>query len=243
MKKVTTFLAMCVFLSSGLTQAALIDRGNGLIYDNVLNITWLQDANYARTSGYDADGTMTWEASLVWADQLVFSGYSDWRLPTTNPINGSDFDYHSRDDGTSDRGHNISAPGTIYAGSINSEMAYMFYNNLGNNGFHDINGANSSVWGLQNTGLFTNLTAYYYWSGTAYTPTPTNFGPNIGDAWAFYFHRGRQDYEVHSLEAYAWAVRDGDVATPIPEPKTYIMLIVGLGLMGVILHRRKHKKN
>ena len=29
--------------------ATLIDRGNGLIFDNVLNITWLQNANYAAT--------------------------------------------------------------------------------------------------------------------------------------------------------------------------------------------------
>ena len=28
-------------------NAALYDRGNGLIYDDVLDITWLQDANYA----------------------------------------------------------------------------------------------------------------------------------------------------------------------------------------------------
>ena len=31
--------------------AALYDRGEGLIYDDVLDITWLQDANYAMTSG------------------------------------------------------------------------------------------------------------------------------------------------------------------------------------------------
>ena len=40
--------------------AALYDRGNGLIYDDVLDITWLQDANYAQTSGYDNDGKMSW---------------------------------------------------------------------------------------------------------------------------------------------------------------------------------------
>jgi hypothetical protein len=44
---------------SSITYAALWDRGGGLIYDDVLNITWLQDANYAKTSGYDADGRMT----------------------------------------------------------------------------------------------------------------------------------------------------------------------------------------
>ena len=31
----------------GTSHAALIDRGGGLIYDDVLNITWLQDAGYA----------------------------------------------------------------------------------------------------------------------------------------------------------------------------------------------------
>ena len=40
--------ALCI-LGVGSASAALIDRGNGLIYDNGLNITWLQDANYAKT--------------------------------------------------------------------------------------------------------------------------------------------------------------------------------------------------
>ena len=40
--------------------ATLIDRGGGLIYDTVLNITWLQDANYAQTMGYqDVGGYMS----------------------------------------------------------------------------------------------------------------------------------------------------------------------------------------
>jgi hypothetical protein len=40
-------------------HATLIDRGNGMIYDSDQDITWLQDANYAMTSGYDTDGSMT----------------------------------------------------------------------------------------------------------------------------------------------------------------------------------------
>ena len=39
-------------------NAELFDRGNGLIYDDVLDVTWLQDAQYAKISGYDADGMM-----------------------------------------------------------------------------------------------------------------------------------------------------------------------------------------
>ena len=53
-------LVACLFVViSSSSHAALYDRGNGLIYDDVLNITWLQDANYAQTSGYDSDGRMT----------------------------------------------------------------------------------------------------------------------------------------------------------------------------------------
>ncbi|NNF16437.1 MAG: hypothetical protein HKN70_06795 [Gammaproteobacteria bacterium] len=43
--------ALCLAMLSVSTTAALHDRGNGLIYDDVLDITWLQDANYALTSG------------------------------------------------------------------------------------------------------------------------------------------------------------------------------------------------
>ena len=69
---------------SGAAQAALIDRGGGLIYDTDLNITWLADANYAKTSGYDADGLMNWTTANAWAAGLSYGGYSDWRLPTSD---------------------------------------------------------------------------------------------------------------------------------------------------------------
>jgi hypothetical protein len=46
------------------SDAELIDRGGGLIYDTVLDIKWLQDANYAQTSGYDDDGRMNWYTAV-----------------------------------------------------------------------------------------------------------------------------------------------------------------------------------
>ena len=53
-----------------------------MIYDSVLNITWLSDANYAATqyveSGGvqgDADGRMNWSAANAWAAGLSYSGY------------------------------------------------------------------------------------------------------------------------------------------------------------------------
>jgi hypothetical protein len=68
-------------LGSGSAQAALIDRGGGFIYDDVLDVTWLQDAN--------VNGADTWANQVEWADGLsVYDAvrdvtYDDWRLATT----------------------------------------------------------------------------------------------------------------------------------------------------------------
>lgn len=61
MKKLLVFLCVMLFFFgiTGIANATLYERGGGLIYDDFLAITWLQDANYAQTSGYDSDGKMT----------------------------------------------------------------------------------------------------------------------------------------------------------------------------------------
>jgi hypothetical protein len=42
--------ALAVLLAASMpTSAAMVDRGGGMIYDDVLNVTWLQDANFAAT--------------------------------------------------------------------------------------------------------------------------------------------------------------------------------------------------
>ena len=96
--------------------AALYDRGNGLIYDDVLDITWLQDANYAQTSGYDSDGRMHWLQAKAWAAQLSYDGHDDWRLPSANLMNSANpcYDYY----GSCDFGYN----------NTTGELGHMFYN-------------------------------------------------------------------------------------------------------------------
>jgi len=94
-------LAACVTLSMMLApaQASLQTRdlnGDGTtdaFYDTDLNITWLRDANYAKTSGFDSSGTMGWSATMAWASTVVFGGYDDWRLPTTD-VSTCDVFYH-----------------------------------------------------------------------------------------------------------------------------------------------------
>ena len=49
LNKAALALATAGVLSSGVAQTALFDRGGGLIYDGVLKISWLSDANYAAT--------------------------------------------------------------------------------------------------------------------------------------------------------------------------------------------------
>jgi hypothetical protein len=67
----------------------LIDRGNGLIYDVERDVTWLQDVNYAKTSGRSPDGQMTWDAATAWVAQLNYRGITGWRLPTARNRDGS----------------------------------------------------------------------------------------------------------------------------------------------------------
>jgi hypothetical protein len=62
-------------------SAELIDYGKGLIYDSDLDVTWLQDANYPKTSGSSADGKLDASGAFEFAAQLSLGGSDDWRLP------------------------------------------------------------------------------------------------------------------------------------------------------------------
>lgn len=217
-------------LASGAAQAALFDRGGGLIYDDTLNLTWLQDANQSKTNGDDADGLMTWDAAIAWADQLVYAGYSDWRLPGVAPLNGVSFDYAGSNDGHTDGGWNITRP--------SSELAHMFYVSLGNQGARTSSGASSSCGAsnlcLTNTGPFINLTPGY---GSWYGQEFWGYG-YLGYAWAFDSGGYQSGYLKNSI-SYAWAVHPGDIAAVVPEPETYALLLAGLGLVGVVAKRRR----
>ncbi len=95
MRKIFVYL-ITVMLGLGLsmpTHAALIDLGGGMIYSTDMDLTWLQDANYARTSGHSPDGTMTWDEANTWATNLVYGGVGGWRLPTQDPADPTQCEY------------------------------------------------------------------------------------------------------------------------------------------------------
>lgn len=61
-------------LFAGGAQATLIDRGNGLIYDDVLDITWVADANLCVALGNcvnSPNGEMRWPDANTWAANLT----------------------------------------------------------------------------------------------------------------------------------------------------------------------------
>lgn len=79
MKRFTFILSVAMVLGlSTMSNAALINNGNGLIYDDDLNITWLQEPNNNR---------LTWEQAKEWASGLKNGGVDDgWRLPIVDPM-------------------------------------------------------------------------------------------------------------------------------------------------------------
>lgn len=201
-------LFVAVLGASSVANAALVDRGGGMIYDTDFNITWLADANYAMTSGYDSDGLMTWSQAMTWAGNLSYGGYTDWRLPTTLQPD-STCQYNG-------------AGGSEGYNCTGSEMGHLFYNE-----WSGVAALNIALAHNDNYNLFQNVQSGYYWSDTEYVPNAwTDY------AWIFRFYDGHQDAWDKLNGTYALAVRDGDVAT-VPIPAAVWLFSSGLaGLIG-----------
>lgn len=232
-KKLATACILACCSIGGAAQAALHDRGGGLIYDDVLNVTWLQDTNYsatqwANTHGNlgDVNGIMNWGDANNWASDLAYYDsvrnvtWDDWRLPTS-----------LQPDITCD----AQSGGFSYGyGCTGSELGHLFYVDLGGVAGQPITSTHNS-----NFELFVNWQKYwgtgeanYYWTSTYWT------GTGGGKAWGFSVAYGTVAGIFIGEEQHAWAVRDGDVAA-IPEPSTYAMFLAGLGLVGFVTQRRK----
>lgn len=204
-------LGLAVSLAiSGAAQAAMHDRGGGLIYDDVLNVTWLQDASYGAGSPYDngqsaTDGRMYWDNATAWATNLSYYDtvqnvtYDDWRLPKTMYYSG---------------------------GYMTSELQSLYQRLLGE--LPQSGGLN--VLATNHNGsydLFENIQATYYWLSD-------KSGPR---AWYVNMYNGTQNTNSTTDALAVWAVRDGDVAA-IPEAGTWAMLLAGLGLIGLVVSRK-----
>lgn len=80
-KSMVGAMCTCLAVVSFSADAALISRlGDLAYYDTDADLTWLADANYAQTSGYDTDGLMLWADANAWATNLNVAGVTGWRL-------------------------------------------------------------------------------------------------------------------------------------------------------------------
>ena len=214
--------AAAMLTLTGAAQAALVDRGGGMIYDTTRNITWLADMNYAQTSGHtgvgvNANGRMTWDAAMAWANGLVYGGFDNWRLPTVDPTD-------------------MSCTGGFGAGigynCTGGELSGLFVTDLGNKANESLlDQAGDTAEQIANLALFRNVQSGGYWSGTEYAQNP-----NV--AWGFGTLGGFQIGDDKSSALYAVAVRPGDAGSSVPEPQTLALALLALGATVVVRKRR-----
>lgn len=220
-----------VSLVSTSINASLIDRGNGLIYDPDLDITWMQDAYYLRNDPL-ANGKILRSrgAAISWADDLVFGGLDDWRLPSTFNVDPS----CGTDDTT--KGNLTLTPCSA------GEMGHLFYSEKlpykPGDATYSTKGAFGSL------GMFDNVYGGGYWTSEDYAWTDQPYEdsegegprtPRVGYGWLFYFGG---DPGAHKTilklgnSRAAWAVRDGDVLlATVPLPAA--VWLFGSGLLGL----------
>jgi hypothetical protein len=210
------FLIAVVLGVASPSQAGLIDRGPDLVYDTVLDITWTRHAALVKDT--------PWPNASQWADNLVFGGFDDWRLPYAS-VSGGGAPTTTLPVGQPCTG----AGGADEVACRDNEMAYMFYYNLDGNFGDDKTGTQTAVGGQVLIDI-----QLVYWSGTQ---------QNLGvSSWIFLFGDGLGGFQTAALQdlfgIYAWAVRSGDVCSvradtcpsPVPEPGGLVLLGLGAGL-------------
>lgn len=224
--------ALALLFSVGLignSQATLLDRGNGMVYDTDQDLTWLKDTNIAKTRGHGNDGKLHVTEVMDWVNSFEYAGYSDWRLPEFDLqacYNSAIFidEFQCLTDDTS-----------------TGEITFMHNQILGNSFWLNRNNARdcpdlftSANGCLVNTGAdgvaFDNFTPDFYWVTNVSNPGVTfSFNPADGS-----HHENWGDF----ADAYAWLVRTGDVAAAVPEPRMLLLLAAGLIGLGVAKRAR-----
>ena len=250
-KKTATVILLAGLCFTGTSQASLVARAGGMVYDNVNNITWAADANLFQTQAASntnlvsqimtANGGVIHDTPNVY-DTLANSGIHNLTSKDFNTGSGQMSWF-----GAQAWANNLtlgdvkgwSLPGTPVEASgrnvTSSPMGDLFYSQLGGV-------AGSSIVTTHNTyyDLFSNVQTTMYWSGSEYGLLSSVFGhPSDGRfAWVFATSDGSQGIHDKVDPFYAWAVHAGDVAA-VPVPGA--VWLFGSGLIGLVSFT--HRKN
>lgn len=202
-------LALSISAHSALTAVDLdgiATNGHEGVYDDVLDITWLADANYAQTSGFDVDGRITWTAAEAFIADLNTNRYlniTSWRQASASPEGCRGYQCGNQTTYTED------------------ELGYHYYQNLGaidNGGM--TNGSNTAY-----LNLFTNIQDNLYWTGT-------EVSPGSSSAFIFLTTIGFQTTNGKISDRYVWVVAPGNVAAnAVPVPAA--VWLFGSALIGL----------
>ena len=226
----------CSALVSLSANAALIDRGGGLIFDTTLNITWLQDANYFRTQrasnrniaqeiinavGSIADPSFG-NYTLTLADFGPTAGDISWFGALAWVQQLSYFDNVANRTITGWRlptALNEDGTGPCDGFSCTrSELGHLFFSDLGG---QSVSGNIVSVDGVTLTNLQPS-----YWTSTS-GPSPFDF-----NAFLFSMNGGAQGVSQKNYHLNAWAIHSGDVAlSSVPIPAAFWLLASALGFL------------
>jgi hypothetical protein len=213
MKNQTKFVARVLcgcFLSAGAANATLIDRGGGLIYDDVLDITWMQNANYANNV-IQFGAAQTLADSLEYYDSVRDVVWSDWRLPAL-----------------------FSGDTNLTAWEVSSELSYMYYVNLGYEPGYSLDRWTVPEPTSDAYNPFTDMQYRAYWLGDTSSWSESHvwtvhyhFGNTvITDASDVSYAWFVRDGDV------------GAAVSSVPEPGSLALFGIGLGLAGIARRRK-----
>ena len=216
----------CLFaLITASANAALISRLDGqAYYDDVLDVTWLADANYAETSGFHGNDLLSWyEANgfIAELNNTSHLGIDTWRLPSMDVNSDTYIVKCSVATEIECRDSELGYMSVIYAAGPNNSL-----------GFDNV--------------------LFNYWSSTDYDADnvdwPGGATCNVGNeglcAWRQGFGADSQNYvrktygepnDSSTLGYSVWAVASGDALVPTP----LALWLFGSGLLGLIGVARK----
>jgi hypothetical protein len=162
-------LGALAFLYGQENPGLIVSSDGQTVYDKANDITWPTNANLAATNRFglplctassaqpciNATGSMTYAAAAAWVSAMNaarYLGHSDWRLPTTPPI----------DHGCTKTGPNGSSFGY---GCTASAMGSLYYNTLSLKAPNTAVPIPTNVTGPSND--FIDFQPYLYWSQTS----------------------------------------------------------------------------